>query len=474
MTSLSSSFRWSFFGEFFSKILPPLSFLILAILLTPEDFGVMSSALMVIAFSQIFWEAGLNKAIVQSKNITNSMPATAFWINIVFGLTIAALLFFFSGLIAESIFNDYRVEKVLRYMTLYVFFASIASCPLALMQKEMQFKKLFYVRLFSSFVPFIVSIPFALIGYGYMSLVFGSIVGQGVQIFVIYIVFYWKPSFLFSFSIAKDLINFGKWVFLTAILGWFFMWADSLIVAIYTDTETFGIYRVGSQIATMFFAVLIAPLSPVINSLFSSESDNKDLIEMKLSELIKLLIMVCIPISFIIFFNVEAISDYIFTDKWGDLGFIISIMILMNGFSWIVGMNGDYYRAIGKPNYETIVNLFFITLYIFTYIVTIKISFDVFIWSRLIVSLLAMICHFFLFKKLSNTKVLGNIYLIILVSFFSIVTCYSFNFLVALILQNEHDLINSILSSILSLLVFFLFIFLNRDKLTKSFNLLKQ
>ena len=121
MTSLSSSFRWSFFGEFFSKILPPLSFLILAILLTPEDFGVMSSALMVIAFSQIFWEAGLNKAIVQSKNVTNSMPATAFWINIVFGLTIAALLYFFSGLIAESIFNDYRVEKVLRYMTLYVF-----------------------------------------------------------------------------------------------------------------------------------------------------------------------------------------------------------------------------------------------------------------------------------------------------------------------------------------------------------------
>lgn len=474
MSSLSNSFRWSFFGEFFSKILPPMSFLILAILLAPEDFGVMSSALMVIAFSQIFWEAGLNKAIVQSKNLSGSMPATAFWINIVIGLIIATLLYIFSGLIAEAIFNDYRVEQVLRFMTLYIFFASIASCPLALMQKQMQFKKIFYVRFFSSLVPFVVSIPFALMGYGYMSLVFGSIVGQVVQISVILIIFSWKPSFIFSFSIAADLINFGKWVFLTALLGWFFMWADSLVVAMYTDTATFGIYRVGSQIATMFFAVLIAPLSPVIYSLFSSESDKKDLIAMKLNELIKLLIIICIPISFIIFFNVEPISNYIFTDKWGNLGFIISIMILMNGFSWVVGMNGDYYRAIGKPNYETIVNLFFITLYISTYLITIKISFEIFIWSRFAVSLFALLCHFFLFKKLSNTKVAGNIYLVIFISFFSIVTCYSLNSLVALILQNQYDYISSVLSSILSLFIFFSFIFFNRDKLIKSFNLIKQ
>ena len=61
----NQAIKWSFLSEIASKAVQPLVFVILARLLTPEDYGVVASATMVISFSQIFWEAGMGKAVIQ-------------------------------------------------------------------------------------------------------------------------------------------------------------------------------------------------------------------------------------------------------------------------------------------------------------------------------------------------------------------------------------------------------------------------
>lgn len=64
--SLFHALKWSFLSEIASKAISPLVFVVLARLLTPDDDGVVAAA-MVISFSQIFWEAGMGKAIIQSR-----------------------------------------------------------------------------------------------------------------------------------------------------------------------------------------------------------------------------------------------------------------------------------------------------------------------------------------------------------------------------------------------------------------------
>ena len=86
------SLKWSFLAEFASKTISPLVFIVLARLLTPEDFGVMSAAVMVIAFSQIFWEAGMGKALIQRQTNAEDAANVTFWVNIVLGMLIASLL----------------------------------------------------------------------------------------------------------------------------------------------------------------------------------------------------------------------------------------------------------------------------------------------------------------------------------------------------------------------------------------------
>jgi len=87
--SAHSALKWSFLGEIASKAITPVVFVVLARLLTPEDFGVVVAATIVISFSQIFWEAGMGKTLIQFQGHPIAAANVAFWINIALGVLIA-------------------------------------------------------------------------------------------------------------------------------------------------------------------------------------------------------------------------------------------------------------------------------------------------------------------------------------------------------------------------------------------------
>lgn len=103
--TLINALKWSFLGELASKAIQPLVFIVLARLLTPEDFGVMTAALMVIGFSQIFWEAGMGKALIQRQTNIEEAANAAFWINVILGVVISNALYFSANFVAQTFFK---------------------------------------------------------------------------------------------------------------------------------------------------------------------------------------------------------------------------------------------------------------------------------------------------------------------------------------------------------------------------------
>jgi PST family polysaccharide transporter len=185
--------KWSFLAELVSKAITLIVFIVLARLLTPEDFGVMSAALMVIAFSQILWEAGMGKALIQRQTDIEDAANVAFWINLGLGVLIAGLLFWGAQPIALTFFQDARVTPVLQIMTLQVLLGALSSVQTALLQKEMDFKKLFWVRMATVALPGFASIPLAWGGMGYWALVAGTLTGQAVQVMMLWRMSEWRP-----------------------------------------------------------------------------------------------------------------------------------------------------------------------------------------------------------------------------------------------------------------------------------------
>lgn len=402
---LIHAFKWSMGAEVFAKALQPISFIVLARLLTPEDFGVMAAAMMVIGFSQIIWDAGMGKALIQRQSDIRVAANAAFWVNLGLGALVALTLYLLADRIAELIFHDARVEGVLQVMILHVLLEALASVHVALLQKDMQFHRLFWARFAAIGLPWLAAIPLAWYGMGYWALVVGTLVGQLLKVIILWRISSWRPGFDLRRSVSGEMAVFGAWVGLSGLLGWFYIWADSLIVGMFLGSHELGLYRTGSQLVSMAYAVMFGPLLAVLYSHFSQMNGDRERLGRALAKVVKVLTVVALPLGFLAFALQEPVESALFGPKWEGVGLIIGVMALTHGISWVVGANGEVYRAMGKPAYETVVMAFALVVYVAVYLATVNLGLEVFVWSRLALAVGAVFLHFYVAHRLLGLRV---------------------------------------------------------------------
>jgi len=396
-------------SELAAKAIQPIVFIVLARLLTPEDFGIMTSALMVISFSQIFWEAGMGKALIQRQTDLEEAANAAFWVNITLGGLIAGLLYLFAQPIALTFFQDDRVTAVLQVMTLQVMLGALSSVQIALLQKEMGFRKLFWVRLATVSLPGLASIPLAWNGMGYWALVTGILAGQAVQAIMLWRMSNWRPRGTFQPGLAKEMGRFGAWVGMSGLLAWFYVWADALIVGLYLGSHELGLYQTGNQFAAMIFAILFGPIAPVFYSYLSRMGGDRERIRQAARKVIKAITFLSIPLALVIFFLASPMAEALFGSRWQGIELIIGVMALVHGFAWVIGMNGEVYRALGKPSHETLMSAAPVVIYLFGYLISIQYGLEVFLWSRLGLAIAAILLQLFFIGAILSIPIVSII-----------------------------------------------------------------
>ncbi len=404
-SKLAHAFKWSLASEVAAKAVQPIVFIVLARLLTPADFGVMSAALMVIGFSQIVWEAGMAKALIQRQTDTEDAANVAFWINVGLAAIVASALFLAARPVAQSIFHDLRVMPVLQFMTIHVLLGALSSVHSALLQKDMQFRRLFWVRFATVSIPGLAAIPLAWNGTGYWALVAGSLVGQTTQVVMLWRSSRWRPSTSFRVDVAAEMLRFGAWVGATGLLAWFYVWADSLVVGMYLGSHYLGLYQTGNQFANLAFALLFAPVAPVFYTHLSRMRLNKSELRRAAEQVIKTITLISIPIALILFSMAEQLSGALFGNKWQGIHVVIGAMVLMHGFSWVVGLNGEVYRAMGRPSWETIVSAFSLLAYAAAYLFSIRYGLEAFVWTRFGLALGAVLLHLLVIRAILSMPI---------------------------------------------------------------------
>lgn len=382
-----------------ANAIQPVIFLILVNFLTPEDFGVMTAAFMVIAFTQIFWEAGLAKALIQRQSDIDEAANVSFWINIGISIFITLILYNSAGLISENIFNNENVELVLKVMSLHILLGAISSVHVALLQKEMDFKRLFIVRFVTTGLPGIASLPLAWSGYGYWALVAGTLVGQFVQVIMLSLHSNWRPKLAFDYLIAKQMIAFGKWVVISGLLAWFFFWADYLIISMYLDSHHLGIYKVSNTVVILIVGLIAAPILPVFYSLLSSYKSDLNKIRSAVAKAEKILAVVLFPVGAGILIIGESIAPLLFSNEWEGVGEIVGIIALTQVIAYTISFRQESYRAIGRPDIETKVMLLSMMIRVPFYIYSIEYGLYALVVAKMLSTMLGVINHI-IFSKI--------------------------------------------------------------------------
>jgi O-antigen/teichoic acid export membrane protein len=391
------AFKWSALGEIASRAIGPLVFLVLARLLVPEDFGVVAAATVVISFSQVFSDAGLAKALIQRHDRVEESANVVFWLNLVIGLVIVTFLFFGAHFIADF-FHDERIALVVQVLSLQILLAAFSSVHTALLQKDLNFKPLFWVRLVTTTAPGLASIPLAINGMGYWALVFGTLLGQMAQSAALWMFSPWRPHGRLDRNLATELVAFGKWAMLSGLIGWFYGWMDAIVVGHYLGPHDMGIYRTGNTFVTMIFGLIFSPLLPVLYSAFSRVRHDLSKVAESLLLVVKGIAMVAFPISAGLIALRAPIEQFVFRDEWGGIGMVIAILALVQGFSWLVGSNGEAYRGVGKPHIETWAMALSLTAYFIGYVFSVHYGLLVFLLSRLAMVFIGLLGQFVVSK----------------------------------------------------------------------------
>ena len=400
-----ASVKWSVLTEVVSRVISPLTFVVLARILTPQDFGIIAIAQIAISFCYLFWDAGLEKALIQTREPLEKAANVVFWINIALGLILYVILFASAPLLS-IFFNTPAAGVVLQVLGLQIIIGSLSTVQRALLLRDLNFKLLFWARLATAAVPALVSIPLAYLGYGVWALVASSLAGAFINLLILWIRSPWRPQFCFDTSIAKKMANFGSWIVLDSLIGWFISQGDAVVVGRFLGIKDLGLYRTGRNIVDIIFGLTLNPISPILYPSFSALQGDKEALRKFLLKANRIIMSLTLPIGTGIMCVASPLVAVVLGDKWQGVDVVISIMGLQSALGWLVGANPEFYRAIGRPDVQTKIGLFSIPLYLIVYFIAAPLGLKAFVFARLGLTLIVLPVHVWMAVKVLDLSYL--------------------------------------------------------------------
>tara|TARA_Y100001954_G_C15813303_1_gene606237 strand:+ start:1424 stop:2881 length:1458 start_codon:yes stop_codon:yes gene_type:complete len=352
---------WSSLSEILSKIISPVTTIILARLLTPEAFGVIATITMIISFTQIFSDAGFQKFIIQHE-FQNKVEKYKF-VNVAF---ITNLIFSFSLWLIIIINSEYLalitgakgLGIAISVACVSIPISGFSSIHMALYKRELDFKTLFNVRLVGICIPFLITIPLAYLLKSYWALIAGTIITNLVNAIILTYFSRWKPKFFYDFYYLKKMFSFSSWLLLDAVLIWFTLYIDIFLIGLKFNDYLLGLYKTSIALVGQIIAIITSTIVPIILPALSRLQNNIKELKNTLLEFQLNMGIILIPLGFGIFLFRDLIVSIFLGNQWmeasellGLWGAISAIVIIFSRFGSMV------YPAIGKPRYSVLAQI---------------------------------------------------------------------------------------------------------------------
>ncbi|MBP1154405.1 MULTISPECIES: lipopolysaccharide biosynthesis protein [unclassified Paenibacillus] len=411
-----SATKWSLITEVIAKIIVPLTNIILARILAPEAFGVIATITMIISFADMFTDAGFQKYLVQHqfKNEKDKQRSAnvAFWTNFTISIFFWILIIFFNEQVATMVGNP-GLGIVIIVACIQLPLTSFSSIQMALFRRDFDFKTLFFVRIIGILIPFVITIPLALLGLSYWSLIIGMICMQLFNAVILTVKSKWKPKFFYDFKTLKEMLSFSVWSLIEAISIWLTAWIDSFIIGYFLNEYYLGIYKTSTIMVNSLLAIVTATAVPILFSALSRlQNNNNEFVSMyfKFQRLVSMLIF---PLGIGVFLYSDLATQLLLGKQWIEASDVIGIWALTSAIMIVFGhFCSEVYRAKGQPKLSFMAQILHLVVLVPTCIVAAKYGFLPLVYSRSLIRLQAVIVHLAIMKtamKISVFRTFKNV-----------------------------------------------------------------
>ncbi len=321
---------WISLGYAAQQGLAVLRTFVLARLLTPEDFGVIGLAVLILFAGNILTELNIGTALIQNPKPSERFIHTAWTLSLLRGVILAAGLVALAPCLAEIL----RYQELVHYLrvgALNFILVSIPAVPLSLLMRHLEYKNRVVLDIVREMVTVTLSILLALWLHSAWALLLGLLGGQFVVAAGIWFIVDYRPRWVLERKSLSELWKFGIPLYISGLLTYLVTRGDDLVVSKLKGVTVLGQYQVVFSIAEMLTRGLSDVISRVVFPAYSRiASDRRDLQE-GFSEVWHVLVLLILPVAGIIVVFPSEMIYILLGSQW--LSAAPALMLLMAGES---------------------------------------------------------------------------------------------------------------------------------------------
>lgn len=347
--SAGKGFFWVTIERFGQQLLAGITFIVLARLLTPEDFGLIGMLMIFLAISESIVESGMGQALIREKEITPQDRATVFWLNLLMSLVFFGILYVSAPWIA-GFYEQAELTDLIRFMGLGIIFNGMAIIQRSELTQQMQFKKQAYAQLPALFISGASAIVLAFLGYGVWALavqfILTSFLSSSILWFLspVKILFTWnKESFL-------RLFGFGYKLLLAGLLNTTYQHIYKLIIGKVFLTATLGFYTQAQKLQQLASQTLIGVIQKVTYPLLSKAGDEPARLKRGYRQVIQSSSFIIFPPMLLLLIFAEPIMYYVLGPQWLPAAPFLQLLCLSGMLFHLHSINLNLLKVLGRSD----------------------------------------------------------------------------------------------------------------------------
>ncbi|MBR5550678.1 MAG: lipopolysaccharide biosynthesis protein [Muribaculaceae bacterium] len=340
--------KWNVIDRISSQVLYAVTGIVLARVLSQEDFGLVGATLVFQAFAALFVDSGFSYALIQRKNPTQLDYSTVLWFNIGIATLLYVILWFCAPLIAWCFQNDPRIIPLSRVMFLSFIINATAIVQTNRLMKKMDVKMIAISNTIGLIISGVVGITLALTGYGAWAIVWQTITLATIKSLILWFTSHWLPSLKFSWTALKSFFSVGSGMMITSFLNTLFQNIYSFFIGNRVGLVSLGYYTQSDKWSKMGIMSISQILTSSFLPVLSQVQDDAERFSRTTAKMNRFTAYILFPaIGFLIVMSTP-IFHLLFGEKWDPSIMLFQLLLLRGIFTVLNSLYNNYIISLGK------------------------------------------------------------------------------------------------------------------------------
>jgi teichuronic acid exporter len=310
-----SGLNWNLLNNYVNSITVTIIGVVLARLLTPQDFGLVGMVFVFTGLADLFATLGMGKSVIRFRNLNDDHIKTATTITMVSSILIFGVFYFASPLIA-NFYNEPRLISILRVLSTIFILKGINTVSYAQITKELDFKTIMLINISTSVIYGLVSSLMALLNFGVWSLVYGRIASQALAVVMSTYKYPVKLMPTLKKKEFKELMSTGTGISLSSILLYGSSNVDYLIVGKFINPFALGLYTRAFNLMTQSITRIAGGIYTVLFPAFASAQHDKQKLKKAYLRTIKTVSYFVFPVQAVLIIDADYVIKGLYGSKW--------------------------------------------------------------------------------------------------------------------------------------------------------------